>query len=84
MIRQWDIEQGFTREVTIRLRNFGTAQEALCRELLAAQHLGICKITTSENGKPVFKSLVGMLENGKDIIKTDIILTKKGSKETSF
>ncbi len=72
----------FTSEVTIKLRNFGTKQEALCRELLAAKSLGICKITTSENGKPVFKSLVSMLESGNDIIKTDIILTNEGSKET--
>ncbi len=73
----------FTNEVTIKLRNFGTRQEALCRELLAAQHLGICKITTSENGKPVFKSLASMLENGRDIIKTDIILTRSDSRENS-
>ncbi len=71
------------KQLTIRLRNFGTAQSALCRELLAAQQLGICKITTSVNGKPVFKSLDSMLENGSDFIRTDIILTKEGSKETS-
>jgi len=75
------IEQVFSSEVTIKLRNFGSKQEALCRELLEAQHLGICKITTSENGKLVFKSLDSMLESGNDIIKTDIILTKEDSKE---
>ena len=74
-------EQDFTRELTIRLRNFGTRQEALVRELLAAQSLGICKITTSVNGKPVFRSLDSMLANGRDIIKTDIILTREDSKE---
>jgi len=74
-------ELGFTEEVTIKLRNFGTAQEALCRELLAAKQLGICKITTSENGKPVFRSLDGMLRNGNNTIKIDIILTNVGSKE---
>ncbi len=72
----------FTSEVTISLRNFGTAQQALCRELLEAKQLGICKITTSKGQKPVFKSLASMLHNGKDIIKTDIILTNVGSKET--
>ncbi len=74
--------QGFTSVVTIKLNNFGTKQEALCRELLAAKSLGICKITTSENGESVFKSLDSMLKGGKDIIRTDIILTNEGSKET--
>ncbi len=72
----------FTSEVTIKLNNFGRMQEALCRELLAAKSLGICKITTSENGKPVFRSLAGMLRSGNGIIKTDIILTNVDSKET--
>ncbi len=76
-------EQVFTSELTIKLRNFGTEQEALCRELLAAKQLGICKITTSENGKPVFKSLASMLRSGNDIIKTDIILTRSDSKVRS-
>ncbi len=77
-------EPVFTSEVTIKLRNFGSKQQALVRELLQARSLGICKITTSENGKPVFKSLASMLRNGNDIIKTDIILTNEGSKETLF
>ncbi len=77
-------EPVFTSEVTIKLRNFGTKQEALCRELLAAKSLGICKITTSENGRPVFRSLVSMLESGSDTITTDIILTNVGSKETLY
>ncbi len=76
-------EPVFTSEVTIKLINFGRTQEALCRELLAAHSLGICKITTSENGKPVFKSLASMLDVGKDIIKTDIILSNVGPKEMS-
>ncbi len=69
-------------QLTIRLKNFGIKQEALCRELLGAKHLGICKITTSVNGKPVFRSLDSMLRSGSDIIKTDIILTNVGLKET--
>ncbi len=76
-------EPVFTSEVTIKLKNFGRMQQALVRELLAAKSLGICKITTSENGKPVFKSLASMLENGRSTIKTDIILTNVESKEMS-
>ncbi len=75
------IDKVFSSEVTIKLRNFGAMQEELARELLRAEHLGICKITTSVNGKLVFRSLDSMLRNGKDIIKTDIILTNVGSKE---
>ncbi len=74
-------EQVFTSEVTIKLKNFGRMQEALVRELLAAHSLGICKISTSENGRPVFKSLASMLRSGNDIIKTDITLTNEGSQE---
>ncbi len=71
-----------SRQLTVKLRNFGIKQQALCRELLEAKHLGICKITTSENGKPVFRSLDSMLESGNDTIKIDIILTREDSKET--
>ncbi len=77
-------EQVFTDVTTIKLRNFGMAQQALCRELLAAKSLGICRITTSENGKPVFKSLASMLRSGRDSIKIDIILTNVDSKGTLF
>ncbi len=75
-------EQAFSSEVSIKLKNFGRMQEALVRELLAAKSLGICKICTSENGKPVFRSLVSMLQSGNDIIKTDITLTNTGTRET--
>ncbi len=68
-------------QLTIRLRNFGTSEQALRRELVGAQSLGICKTTTSVNGKHVFKSLVSMLANGKEYIKTDITLTKGDSRE---
>ncbi len=75
------IEPVFSSEVSIKLRNFGRMQEELVRELLAAKSLGICKISTSENGESVFKSLASMLRSGNDIIKTDIILTNLGTKE---
>ncbi len=72
----------FTNVATVKLRNFSMAQQALCKELLEAKQLGICKITTSENGKPVFKSLDSMLQSGKDIISIDIILSREDQKET--
>ncbi len=71
------IERGFTNEVTIKLRNFGRLQEALSRELLEAKPLGICKITTSPEGKQSFKSLVSILKGGNVSMKIDIILTKR-------
>ncbi len=74
-------EPVFTSEVTIKLRNFGIRQRELVKELLRAKSLGICKITTLENGKLVFKSLASMLESGRDTILTDIILTRKDSEE---
>ncbi len=70
------IAPGFTKEVTIKLRNFGTAQQALARELLAAKPLGICKITTSPQGRQSFKSLDSILKSGNVSMKIDIILTK--------
>ncbi len=75
------IEQGFTREVTIKLRNFGMQQRALARELLEAKPLGICKITTSPKGKQSFKSLDSILKSGNVSMKIDIILTKNGPVE---
>ncbi len=74
-------EQVFTSAVTIKLRNFGIKQQELCRELLQAKQLGICKITTLENGKHVFKSLASMLKSGNGTIETCIILTNVDSKE---
>ncbi len=81
MSKSWSTDFLGSKQLTIKLRNFGTAQQALSRELLEAKHLGICKITTSENGKPVFKSLASMLKSGNDTIRTDIILTNEGSRE---
>ncbi len=75
---------GFTSVVTVKLRNFGMAQQALARELLEAKQLGICRITTSEGQKSVIKSLDLINENGPVSMKIDIILTKEGSKETLY
>jgi len=74
-------EPGFTREVTIKLRNFGTAQQALARELLEAKPLGICRIITSTNQRRSFKSLDSMLRSGSVSMKIDIILTKSDLEE---
>ncbi len=72
---------GFTREVTIKLRNFGIMQQALARELLEAKPLGICKITTSREGRQSFKSLDSILKSGDVSMKIDIILTKNDREE---
>ncbi len=75
-------EPGFTKEVTIKLRNFGMQQQALARELLQAKPLGICKIITSEDQKLSFKSLDSILASGNVSMKIDIILTNEKSRET--
>ncbi len=74
-------ELGFTKEVTIKLNNFGTAQEALSRELLGAKPLGICKIITSTSQKRSFKSLGSILKSGNVTMKIDIILTRNDPEE---
>ncbi len=74
--------QGFTNEVTIKLKNFGRMQEALSRELLEAKPLGICKIITSHQARQSFKSLGSMLESGNVTMRIDIILTRKESEDT--
>ncbi len=74
-------EPGFTREVTIKLRNFGIMQQALARELLEAKPLGICKIITSPKGKQSFRSLDSILESGNVDMKIDIILTRRDQEE---
>lgn len=71
------IEPGFTNEVTIKLNNFGMAQQALSKELLAAKPLGICKIITSTSPKQSFRSLDSILRSGNVTMKIDITLTKR-------
>ncbi len=77
----WDIEPGSTREVTIKLNNFGVMQQALARELLEAKPLGICKIITSGKARQSFKSLDSILKSGNVTMKIDIILTRKDPEE---
>ncbi len=70
------IVPAFTKEALTKLNNFGIAQLELCKELLLAQPLGICKITTYVDPKLNFKSLDLTYENGKNSTRTVTILTK--------
>jgi len=79
--RGWFINLKGSRLLTVKLRNFGLQQQELCRELLAAKQLGICKTTTSAKVKPVFKSLDSILKDGSDTIRIDIILTRSDPEE---
>ncbi len=72
----------FTKEALIKLRNFSTAQRELVKELLLAQPLGICKITTYVDPKLNFKNLDLTYENGRTSTRTVTILTKDELKET--
>ncbi len=71
----------FTKEAIDKLRNFSMAQQALSKELVLAQPLGICKITTYVDPKFGFKNLDLTYENGKNSIRTVTILTKDELKE---
>jgi len=73
----------FTKEAIDKLRNFSMAQQELCKELLLAKPLGICKITTSVNPEFGFESLALTRNVGKNTIRTVTILTKEELKETS-
>jgi len=77
----WPTRPGFTKEVTIKLNNFGMQQQELARELLKAKPLGICRIITSTNQKQSFKSLDSILRSGNVTMKIDIILTRKDREE---
>ncbi len=72
----------FTREALNKLRNFSMAQQELSRELVAAQPLGICKITTYVDPKFVFRNLDLTYVSGKNTTRTVTILTNDELKET--
>ncbi len=72
----------FTREAITKLRSFSMAQVALSQELLVAQPLGICKITTYVDQKLNFKNLDLTWRNGKNSTRTATILTNDELKET--
>ncbi len=72
----------FTREAIDKLRNFSMAQQALSRELVGAQRLGICKIITYVDPKFGFKNLDLTYSVGKNTTRTVTILTNDELKET--
>ncbi len=71
----------FTREALDKLRKFSMAQQELSKELVLAQPLGICKITTYVNPQFVFKSLDLTYNVGKDTTRTVTILTNDELRE---
>jgi len=58
------------------------AQQELSKELVLAQPLGICKITTYVDPKFVFKNLDLTYVNGRNSTRTVTILTNDELKET--
>ncbi len=74
------IVPAFTKEAITKLKNFGIAQQELAQELLLAQPLGICKITTYVDPRLNFKNLDLTYENGRNSTRTVTILTSEESK----
>ncbi len=72
----------FTKEAIDKLRNFSMAQQELSRELVVAQPLGICKITTYVDPRFDFRNLDITYENGKNSTRTVTILTNDELRET--
>ncbi len=72
----------FTKEAIDKLRKFSMAQQELSKELVLAQPLGICKITTYVDQKFDFRNLDLTYENGKLTTRTVTILTRDELKET--
>ncbi len=74
--------KAFTKEAIDKLRKFSMAQLELSKELVLAQPLGICRITTYVDPKFGFKNLDLTYENGKNTTRTVTILTNDELKET--
>ncbi len=72
----------FTREAIDKLKSFSMAQQALSKELVLAQPLGICKITTYVDPKFGFENLDLTYNVGKNTTRTVTILTKDELRET--
>ncbi len=75
------IVPAFTKEALEKLNAFGIVQLELAKELLLAQPLGICKITTYVDPKLNLKNLDLTWQNGKNSTRTATILTSEESKE---
>ncbi len=80
----WLTGLAFTKEAITKLKNFSMAQQELSLELVGAQQLGICKITTYVDPKFGFKNLDLTYQNGKNTTRTVTILTKDDLKEMSL
>ncbi len=72
----------FTKEAMNKLRNFSIAHQELSEELVLAQPLGICKITTYVDPKFAFQNLDLTYVSGKNTTRTVTILTKDELKVT--
>jgi len=72
----------FTKEAIVKLNAFSMAQQELSQELVVAQPLGICKITTYVDPELNFKNLDLTYRVGKDTTRTVTILIKDELKET--
>ncbi len=72
----------FTKEAIAKLNAFSMAQQELSKELVLAQPLGICKITTYVDQKFDFRNLDLTYQNGKNTTRTVTILTNDELKET--
>ncbi len=72
----------FTKEAIDKLRNFSMAQQELSRELVVAQPLGICRITTYVDPELNFRNLDLTYHVGKNTTRTVTILTNDELKET--
>ncbi len=72
----------FTKECIEKLKRFSMAQQELSQELVLAQPLGICKITTYVDPKFAFKNLDLTYVSGKSTTRTVTILTSDELKET--
>ncbi len=72
----------FTKEALSKLKNFSMAQQALSKELVLAQPLGICRITTYVDPKFGFLNLDLTYVSGKSTTRTVTILTNDELKET--
>ncbi len=75
-------DKAFTKEAIDKLKKFSMAQRALSQELVLAQPLGICKITTYVDQKLGFKNLDLTYVSGKNTTRTVTILTNEELKET--
>jgi len=78
----WDTGPAFTKEAIIKLKEFSRISVELAQELVLAQPLGICRITSYVDPKLNLKNLDLTWQNGKKCTRTATILTNEELKET--